>query len=134
MPKTKKRYLILFNVMNKNDRKYTQESFHEIPNPCMVQLNWPGDRVNLNEVCAICKLGIDDIGLYAYDFKFLRNGLTPNNELVENARLVIRYLKAGIVKTLVTASTGSIDPDGTVNSCIIVCLFFTDEPSFDLNQ
>jgi len=135
MPKTKKRYLILFNVMNKTERVYKPESFGVLRDSYFVKPTVSeGLEIGLHDVCAICKVGIDGIGLYAYDFKFFRNGLTPNNELTKNAKELISVIKNGPAKTLVTASRASVDPDGTVGDCVLLYLFFTDEPSFDLNQ
>lgn len=135
MPKTKKRYLILFNVMNKNGRVYKPESFGELLPTYFVKPTVPESfSARLDDVCAICRVGIDDIGLYAYDFKFLRNGLTPKNEVTALAKEVISLIRNDMNMTLVTASTASVDPDGTVRDCILKYLFFTNEPAFDLNQ
>lgn len=135
MPKTKKRYLILFNVMNKNGRVYKPESFGELRSTYFVKPTVSESfRVMLDDICATCKVDIDDVGLYAYDFKFLRNGLTPKNEVTKHAKEIISLIRSGAGMTLVTASTASVDPDGTVRDCILLYLFFTNEPAFDLNQ
>lgn len=135
MPKTKKRYVILFNVRNKNERVYKPESFKELRPTYFVKPTVPESfRVRLDDICATCKVGIDDVGLYVYDFKFLRNGLTPKNEITAMAKDVISLIRNGMSMTLVTASTASVDPDGTVRDCILLYLFFTNEPAFDLNQ
>lgn len=135
MPKTKKRYLIYFNVRNKNERVYKPESFKELRPTYFVKPTVPESfSARLDDVCAICKVDMDEIGLYAYDFRFLRNGLTPKNEITALAKDIIKLIRNSVNMTLATASTASVDPDGTVSDCILHYLFFTSEPSFDLNQ
>lgn len=165
MPKTKKRYVIKFNEKNLNDRIYTRDSIDVADlhkHFSVTQFEPESFDISFKNVIGFVNLGIDDIGVYAKNFKFLHKteyvcptcgtqlftrgevylcdecewrGLEPSTieTLIDAAKLTISLYKLGNMQ-LVTSSRGYVNDECVVSRCKMLALFFTTEPSFPIKK
>ena len=144
MPKTKTRYLIRFGAANANGRTYVRGSFGEAPKlpvPCLAHMGVPENCVP----SIIGAVGLDDVGLYVRDFKFMRK-LAPKRQsaginvrkdeifepveeaLSDKAAETVRLYKNGLV-SLAASGFGIVDADMEVRGFTLASVFFTPYPA-----